>query len=141
MGWGGGGGGGPTSIDRHLKISGPPTYQATYRSIAEFIATYFAHSAGAKRMSKLREARGTRLHHARRSVRRAALRLCAHMYLDWLLLTQPHTATVVVQSGKIACDAFRGGRRRLERRTEVSTTLARARARAGARSFDRATRI
>lgn len=28
------------------------------------------------------------------------LRLCVHMYLDWLLLTQPQT-TVVVQSGKM----------------------------------------
>lgn len=31
---------------------------------------------------------------------RAALRLCVHMYLDCLLLTQPQT-TVVVQSGKM----------------------------------------
>lgn len=52
-------------------------------------------------MSELRAARGVRLHHdAIQCARRAALRLCVHMYLDWLLLTLPQTA-VVVQSGKM----------------------------------------
>lgn len=60
---------------------------------------HFAHSAGQ------RECRNCARHEAHdcitsRSVRRAALRLCVHMYLDWLLLTQPQT-TVVVQSGKM----------------------------------------
>lgn len=48
---------------------------------------HFVPVRGAKRMSKLHEARGTIASRSTQRAPRAALHLCVHMYLDWLLLT------------------------------------------------------
>lgn len=79
-----------------LKFAGPD------RSIASDRGIRCRTLRIARGKENVETARGTRHTIASRVAvcGRAALRLCVHMYLDWLLLTQPQT-TVVVQSGKM----------------------------------------